>query len=62
MTRDFILEEEIIEDIEEEIKAKKCDYCEGFGEVLADERINSMTIDIPIKNCPECGGTGIKEE
>jgi hypothetical protein len=38
-----------------------CDYCEGKCEVIATERINSATIDVPYKTCPECGGSGIKE-
>lgn len=37
-----------------------CDRCDGEGEVVAHERINSRTIDIPYKTCPICKGQGIK--
>lgn len=48
-----------VDDLEPE--SHICDYCDGECEVIATEKINSATIDIPYKRCPECGGTGIKE-
>ena len=37
-----------------------CDRCDGEGEVIAHERINSKTTDVPYKSCPICKGQGIK--
>lgn len=37
-----------------------CDRCDGEGEVIAHERINHTTIDMPYKTCPICKGQGIR--
>jgi DnaJ-class molecular chaperone len=37
-----------------------CSDCDGEGEVIAKEKINCRSIDVPTKVCPECGGSGTK--
>jgi hypothetical protein len=39
-----------------------CETCWGTGEVKDERRINSTTIDIPYKICPDCRGSRKKED
>lgn len=48
-----------LEELEEELQ-EICDYCEGYGEVVAKHKISSRTISPPMMNCPECLGSGRK--
>lgn len=54
--RDHLGDEDIYD--EDEL----CETCGGEGEIVDNYNIREWSIDIPYTTCPDCGGTGRKEE